>query len=439
MSLHPPRGLLALLILSLAGASPEEPVSSKPVTLADAIEEARAANARLPIPAFDVSIARERLAEARAERWLKVAVEGDFVYAPPSGYDPILTNLGESRLQAVGRQPLYDGGARRAAVSLAQAETDAAAGRYRVEEKDLVLEVVSRFSELVAAREEEAARRAGIAQLRSYHTSLRSRQAAGQGIAADLLKTEVRLASEEATALEARRTADEARIALNDLMGRPAGAPLEPAPLPPPDLSDAGPADWESVPEITAAQADARAADAGLSAARAERKPHLDLSADAGFWGSDTSRLVPLDLKMRDPDATFADRIRRDAGYSFTLSLSWPIFDFGAIRARIAQADLTLKQSRQMVVAVRRDAERNWQQARSTLQTLAREIELLERAAPAARDSFLDAESRYRGGAATSLEVLDAYAASVDAVVRLSDAVSRYRIAQALARRWGGP
>ena len=409
------------------------------MTLADAIEEARAANARLPIPAFDVAIAREKIAEARAERWLKVAVEGDFIYAPPSGYDPALTNLGEFRLQAVGRQPLYDGGARRAAVARAQAETDAAAGRYRVEEKDLVLDVVSRFCEVVAAREEEAARRAGIAQLRSYHTSLRSRQAAGQGIAADILKTEVRLASEEATALEARRTADEARIALNDLMGRPAGAPLELAPLPPPDLSDAGPDAWESAPEITAAQADARAADAGLSAARAERKPHLDLSADVGFWGSDTSRLVPLELKMSDPNATFADRIRRDFGYSFTLSLSWPVFDFGAIRARIAQADLTLKQARQKIVAARRDAERNWQQARSTLQTLAREIELLERAAPAARDSFLDAESRYRGGAATSLDVLDAYAASVDAVVRLSDAISRYRIAQALARRWGGP
>lgn len=409
------------------------------MTLEDAIEEARAANARLPIPAFDVAIAREKIAEARAERWLKVSIEGDFIYAPPSGYDPVLTNLGEFRLQAVGRQPLYDGGARRAAVARARAETDAASGRYRVEEKDLVLDVVSRFSELAAAREEEAARRAGIAQLRSYHTSLKSRQAAGQGIAADVLKTEVRLASEEATALEARRTADEARITLNDLMGRPAGAPLELAPLPPPDLSDAGPGDWQNAPEITAAQGDARAADAGLSAARAERKPHLDLSADVGFWGSDTSRLVPLDLKMRDPDATFADRIKRDFGYSFTLSLSWAIFDFGAIRARIAQADLTLKQARQKVVAARRDAERNWQQARSTLQTLAREIALLERAAPAARDSFLDAESRYRGGAATSLEVLDAYAASVDAVVKLSDAISRYRIAQALARRWGGP
>jgi outer membrane protein TolC len=54
-------------------------------------------------------------------------------------------------------------------------------------------------------------------------------------------------------------------------------------------------------------------------------------------------------------------------------------------------------------------------------------------------DAYLDAESRYRGGAGMALEVLDAYSASVDAVVRLSDAISRYRIARALAVRWGRP
>ena len=68
-----------------------------------------------------------------------------------------------------------------------------------------------------------------------------------------------------------------------------------------------------------------------------------------------------------------------------------------------------------------------------------REVDLLSRAGPAARDAFLEAESRYRGGAATSLEVLDAYSSAVDAAVRFSDAVARYRIARAIADRWGSP
>ena len=131
------RVCLALVLIGLSGAAGGE----QAVTLEQALSEARVANARLPLPAYDVAIAREKLHEARAERWLKVAVEGEFLYAPPSGYDPVLTNLGEFRLQAVGRQPLYDGGARRAAVAKAEAELDAASGRYRIGEKDLALEV----------------------------------------------------------------------------------------------------------------------------------------------------------------------------------------------------------------------------------------------------------------------------------------------------------
>jgi outer membrane protein TolC len=440
MRLLPALASRAFLIPALAGALLGASPAPGPVTLEQALAEARASNAKLPIPAFDVAIAREKLKEARAERWLKVAVEGALIYAPPSGYDPVVTNSGEFKLQALGRQPLYDGGARRAAVARAEAGVDAAAGRYRIEEKDLDLEVTSRFAESVAAQEEADARRSGISQLQSYRTNLKSRQASGQAVAADLFKTEVRLASEQANILEAERRAEEARITLTALMGREPGQPVTLAPLPAPDLSaPIDPADWESAPEVTAAAADARAADAALTVARAERRPHLDLSADVGFWGSDTSRLVPADLKAMDSRATFADRIRRDAGYSVSVTFSWPVFDFGAVRARVAQADLELKQAKQKIVVARRDLRLGWEQARAALKTLAREIELLQAAAPAARDSYLDAESRYRGGAGTALEVLDAYASSIDAAVRLSDAQSRYRIARALAARWGRP
>jgi multidrug efflux system outer membrane protein len=411
-----------------------------PLTLEDALREAHAANAKLPLPAYDVAIAREKRNEARADRWLRVAVEGDFIYAPPSGYDPVVTNLGEFKLQAVGRQPLYDGGARRGAVTRADAGLDAALGRYRMQEKDLILEVISRYAELLAAQEEATARREGIGRLESYRSLLRSRQASGQAVAADRLKTEVRLALEQANVLEAQKRADDARLALNDLMGRDPQRPLAIARLPMADVSaSVENADWGEVPEVSSARADARVADAALAIARAERRPHLDLSADVGFWGSDTSRLVPLDLKLAHPDATLSDRIRRDAGYSVSLFLTWPIFDFGTIRARIAQADLALRQARQKIEVARRDARLKWEQARSTVETLQREIDLLSKAAPAAHDASLEAESRYRGGATTALEVLDAYASAVDALVRLSDATSRYRIARALISRWGTP
>ena len=410
------------------------------MTLEDVLRESRAANARLPMPAIDVEIAREKESEARAERWLKVAVEGNFLYAPPNGYDPAITNAGEARLQLVGRQPVYDGGARRAAVLRGEAEVAAAGARYRVAVKDLDLEVRTRYSEYIQAGAEAAARRQGIERLENYRTSLKSRQASGQGVASDLLKIDVRLASERASIVDAEGRRESARVALNAVMGRSPEAPLSLAPLPPPAPAvlrrDAG---SDRVPDVLEAEAAERAAGADVTTARAERRPHLLLTADVGFLGSDTSRWIPADLLAADRNATFGDRLRRDAGYSVGLSLTWPVWDLGAIQARIRQAELRQKSAQQNIVFQKREAARQWAQAQTALATVYSLIQILTESAPAARDAYLEAESRYRGGAATAFEVLESYVASVDAAVRLNEAISRYRIAQALAVRWSEP
>ena len=208
-----------------------------------------------------------------------------------------------------------------------------------------------------------------------------------------------------------------------------------PHPLPVPAADEAS----EGAPEVVAAAAGVRAAEANVAIASAERKPHLFLTADFGFLGSDTSRLVPASLLAVDPHATFGDRVRRDAGYSLGLSMTWPVWDRGGIRARVRQAELKLESARQNVTIQKREARRQWAQAQAMQQNVYAQIGILSNAAPAARDSFLEAESRYRGGVAAALEVLDAYAASVDAAVKLSEALSRYRVAQALAIRWSQP
>jgi outer membrane protein TolC len=414
----------ALLVAAAARA-----FAAEPVTLEAALREARAANAHLPLPALDLAMASEREKEARAEQWLKVAIEGDFVYAPP-GYAEPLTNLGNARLQAVVRQPLYAGGALKAAVERAGAGVEAARGRYRLVEKDLELEVRIRFSELVEIDAEIEIRRAGLDELDGYRSSLRSRRASGQGIAADLLKTDVRAALEESTIAEAEQRRDDARLSLNELMGRDPTAALELVPLPvpePPRESDAGA--WRNAPEVRVAEAAALSAEADSAIAIAERRPHLFFSADAGFWTDDTTHL----------GARFWDRFWRDAGYSLALVFVWNVWDPGAAAARTAQASLGVQQSRLQLELERRDARLSWEKARTALAHLYKQIQILSRALPDARDSYLEAQSRYRGGAATSLEVLDAHAAAIETAVRRNDAIARYRVVDAVALRWSTP
>jgi len=410
-------GLLCRVILAQATLAP--------MTEEDVLRRAREANAKLPQASLEIQAADEKVRESRADRWMKVAIEGSFLYAPPGGYDPVVTNAGEARLQAVARQPLLDGGAHRAAIDRAMADREAAAARFRVAQKDLDVEIRSRLAELAAASAEISVRRAGIDRLSRYRTTLRSRKASGQGVAADLLKTDVRLASDEADAIEAESRAAEARAELNVLMARPPGEPLEISGGISSSPGSVAPGD-SSLPEVAEAEALARGADADLQTARAERRLHLSASADAGWWGADTTRWG-------------IDRWRKDAGFSFGLQVSLLLFDFGATDARIARAKLDGRRARLEIAARRREAELARAKAAATAGALRREIEVLSRAEPSARDSYLEAESRYRGGAAPALEVIDAYAAAVDASVKLAQARSRLRIAEALEERWGAP
>ncbi len=417
----------SVLALSAGGAAAR---GEETVTLDTALREARAANARLPLPALEIDIATTREKEARAERWLKVALEGDFIYAPYPGYSPAITNLGEARLQAVVRQPIYAGGALDAGVARAGASVEAARARFRMAEKDLELDVRSRYAELLETDAEVEIRRAGIAELERYATSLRSRQAAGQGVSADVLKTDVRRALEEAALAETEQRRDEARLALNDLMGRDPTGSLRLAALAPPEAPRDEPPDaWKSAPDVVAAAASARSADADTTIAAAEQRPRLAFTADTGFLTDDTTHL----------NSQFWDHFWRNGGYSFALVFVWPVWDPGAAKARVAEANLGLQQARLQLEVQQRDARLAWERARSALAHLYRQVEILSRTVPAANDSFLQAESRYRGGTASALDVLDAHAAALDAAVRKSDVTARYRVAEALALRWSTP
>lgn len=426
-----PRGgalVAAFVVVGLASAGLAR--AADRVTLPQAIAEAMAANAHLPLPALEISTAGEREKQARAEQWLKFALEGDFIYAPP-GYSAAITNLGEARLQGVFHQPIYAGGALRAGVTRAAAGLDVARAKFRVAQKDLELEVRSRFSELQAAEAEIESRRAGLDQLATYRTALAERQAAGQGVASDLGKTDVRIALEQDALVDVESRADEARMTLNDLMGREPAAALEIEPLPdPPSVPAAARGDWSTAPDIGAAEAAARSAAADFTIARAELRPRLLFSADAGFLADDTTH----------PFATqFWDHFWRDGGYSLAIVFAMPVWDTGGLRARQAEAHLGLEAAQLAAAAEKRDARLNWERSRAALDRLRTRIEILSRAVPEARDAYLQAESRYRGGQASALDVLEAHRAQLDASVLRAETVARYRVAEATLLRWGTP
>jgi outer membrane protein TolC len=168
------------------------------------------------------------------------------------------------------------------------------------------------------------------------------------------------------------------------------------------------------------------------------RKPKLDARFDLGLWGSDTTRLVPRDFAAAHPGADFADRLDRDLGYSLSFGFTWPLFDGGARQAREAAARIELEQARRRTEAERVGAERQLALARIAARRSFEQYQLLAEALPQARDAYLETESRYRGGAAGYLDVLDAFTTAVDAEVQAAQVELAYRVARAVELRWGG-
>ncbi len=432
---------ILLAAVALAGTGTEEEARS-PLTLEEAIAAAHDANARLPVAALDVQIAQERRLEAEAERRVRLTMGGDLWYAPPDGYDEVVTNGGEERLQVIADKSLYEGGALVAGVREATARRAVAAARYRQAVRDVDYEVRVGFAEVLAAEADIAARRESLQRLSGYRSYLESRERAGQAVSAQVLRTTVQIASTRADLVAAEARRDGARMGLNHLMGRAPETPLVLAPLPPPRPPSVreGSLVAGSVPELAAARSEVNAAAAAVDVVRALRRPHVSLQADAGLWGSGTSYLVPPDFAATHPGADFGDRLRRDLGYSVTVSLSWPLTAFGVLRARIAEAEVALDQAGRSQVAVQEAVSLQQALARRAMEHAYRRYRELSGAAPTARDAYLEAESRYRGGTGSFLEVLDAFVAAGDVAVQTAAAELACRQAEAAALRWaGGP
>lgn len=394
-----------------------------PLTLADALVEARAHNATLPVAAFDTAMASAQLRAAHGALWPSVGIEGDVHEGTPSRYAS-----GDARLQLVAGVPIYDGGRLRAGVRQAQAQRAVTAARYHVATRDLHLAVTSWFSQVIELQDEIALDARGLERLGRYIDLINARRESGQPVVGDLLKARVQRDGQAADLAETRRQLAGALLQLKELLGRNPEDTLVLAPLPtptPPGMQGENP--WENVPDVAAAEATRQSALTSVDVVRADRRPHLDLSANVG-----TEPVIGSSF-----DAPL--NTGRSSGGEITLSLSWPLWDNGVYSSELTTAKFALEQATQEATVARRDARLQWNQARADLTHLYDVVQLRDSTVPTAEDAYLQAESLYRGGAADALEVLDAYSQWIQAGLNAARARLDYRVAQARAERWGNP
>jgi outer membrane protein TolC len=425
MRQHIPGWLVApaflLAVVGPARLLAQAPADSvTPLTLEAALVEARHANAQLPVADLQLQGAIARTQQARGALYPTLSVDGDVHGGAPTAYAS-----GDAFLRVLARAPLYEGGELRAARDRSDAEAQAFRAGYRMAVRDVDYAVRTGYDRVLHAEASLAFRRRGIQRLRAYLSVVQGRQASGQGVGADVLRTQQRLATAEADVTSVVQELHDASMTLNDVLGRAPDAPLRLADLPQP----IAPADtvgqpWLATPDLARTKSDVQAAEAGVRAAKAGRKLHLDLEADAGAQPvlNSTQSLLNNGTGW---------------GTEVTLSFSLPFWDHGIYRGRMAEAGAALDEAQKQEIVVRRGVRLAWSRAAQALGDLYREYEARSRAADLARDAYLQAESVYRGGQGTALNVLDAYDAWIQADQDRLDVIYSYRAAEAELYRWG--
>jgi outer membrane protein TolC len=304
-------------------------------------------------------------------------------------------------------------GLKRARASLASAEAGETAARFRT-----ALETDGAYFAVLAAHELSRAAGERLRRADEQFGVARVRVIAGDAIASDSLQLLLEVTRASVNLLRRDSAVTVARLQLGRRIGLSQAvdaAPLDTAPPPPLPLSEQQAMEELRArgPEVEAARSAERRAEAVLGSERALYWPNVTLGASTGAYDSEF----------------FPSALRRT---QMAVTVSLPIWNGGQREAAVARA----RAQRDVAQAERQDRERAaaavMAEAYQGYQTARATIDLAQVGVAVSRETYRVQSARYREGATTILDLLEAQVDLSDADAALVQA--RYAARLALAR-----
>jgi outer membrane protein TolC len=175
-------------------------------------------------------------------------------------------------------------------------------------------------------------------------------------------------------------------------------------------------------PEFIQLEQQIRVAQQDIRIARADRLPSLSYSINGGF----------------DTDSLKAPRLKQHSGVSAAISLSIPIFDWGASRSRERQARLRADLAENERTLALRGFTQQFYAARVQVETAVTRIALAREGITKAENNVAASIARYRAGEAPIVEVTDAQTTLVEQRNALYQAIFDYQTSLARLRQATG-
>ncbi len=415
--------------VSIAGA---DATATNRLTLSDCSRLALTQNPLLKASAADQTASHEAVGEARASYYPTLGVRGgvsrwqSHAFLPSGIIAPDISSVvGPTDDWSAGgfaRYVLYDGGVRRAALDAAKAAGAATGANNEVTRLSVLFDVHQAFYELAVAIELRTVADKSLANAESHFGAAKDRQAVGDTTESDVLRAQVELDNAKAELIRARTLIHTAKGNLNIAMGLPAELPV--------DIAE----DVDSVtctnamdvaafvqqaleirPEVKALQSTVEGARHQVQAAKASFLPKVYAEASYG-WRDDNSSLD-------------------DEAWSIGAMIEFTAFEGFFKRHSLARARAEAARSEAMLERVQLAVRRDVWTAFARVQESEELVHAAATQAQHAEESLRLMSARYKVGAATVTDLLDAQTALTAAQVQHVQARWGCQHAQATLRR----
>lgn len=428
---------LALLVCRSVHAQAVAPVATgNPVviTLQEAIKRAQAnepafamVRAQSRVAALDKSIAKSTLLPG-------VTYHNQYLYTQPSGEvsqsgpgtaaQPLPRFIANNTVHEYTSQAVVNeliGLKQVADIRLADAASAQAAAELEVARRGLVVTVVGLYYGALASDSKLAVAQRAADEASSFTGLTQKRENAREVARADVVKAQLQQQQRQRDLSDAEATAERMHLELGALLfpdprtAYSLQSPEQPGPLE--AFNDVAAAMARNDPEMKSALAALKASDASVLAARAAYLPDLGLNVT---YGIDAPQFA-----AKGPDSV------RNLGYSASVTLDIPVWDWFATPHRVKQSEIRRDAARIALTAAERQRIVRLQGLYTEAKVAREQMQSLDDSVQTATESLRLTKLRYGNGEATVLEVVDAQNSLTLAEDARADGMIRNEIAVA--------
>jgi outer membrane protein TolC len=395
------------------------------IDLTSALQRARDYNQQFMAAQFAAQSAREDRIQAKAALYPTLNWLNQYIYTQgngtPSGVFVANDGVHIYNEQAAVHAELFSL-TKRADYRRAAAAEATARARLEVARRGLTAVVVQSYYGLAAAQQHLTNARQSLAEAERFLDITQKQETGGEVAHADVIKAQLQVQQRERDLADAQIAVERARLALgvvvfpDPLQQYSIGSELSPsAPLP--SLEEIRSQAVANSPEVRAAQAASRQAHFGVASARGAYYPSLVLD----YWYGIDANV----FNIRGPED------RQNLGSVVQGTVTVPVWNWGATRSRVRQAELQEKQAQTELTLAQRQLVADINGFYLEALAAKNQLDSLRASADLSAESLRLTLLRYQAGEATALEVSDAQSTLAQARNAYSDGVTRFAVALA--------